>query len=356
MISKKQISKSNHKLRGTTLNEADISYNNFQNLKKHKTFLENTSPFRELNIHNNYKKFNHLDSTNYRSCHSAISNKPLELTNKFQFNQMRDEISLIQGKIQEIEKKYAVAHSNGIKKTQSHVNDQSRFIFNENQHYNTLETENIPNKTKELFEKSPLILNHKYTNNSLKSPNYHDNTRQTSFIDYRQTTTEGSVDPFLKKEYLFLINDWKDKFLQLSQDYEVLKKNFINEKQKNEELERLKTSNEEKNREISVLKCKLQGTFEEKDQLMYKYHQSESIRIEQSRLIQSLNAEIEKLNLSINTNTNKNVDKPKGNIEIDYKDEVKTKPSKDLKKKKPLSSKKSKSVTKDKKVTKRLNK
>jgi len=318
--------------------------------------LENTSPLRELNIQNNYQKFNHLNSSNYRSCHSAISNKPLELTNKFQFNQMRDEISLIQGKIQEIEKKYAVAHSNNINKTHSHINDQSRFISNENQHYNTLETENIPNKTKELFEKSPLILNHKYTNNSLKSPSYHENTRQTSFIDYRQTTTESNVDPLLKKEYLFLINDWKDKFLQLSQDYEVLKKNFLNEKQKNEELERLKTSYEENNREISVLKCKLQGTFEEKDQLMYKYHQSESIRIEQSRLIQSLNAEIEKLNLSNKTNTNIIVDKPKENIEIANKVEVKTKPFRDPKQKKSMSKKKSKSVAKDKKVVKRLNK
>lgn len=349
MISKKLKSKAILKFRGSA-KDFEISCKNIENYSKHNPSIQNKSPFRDLNLNNTYKSFNQMNPTNYRSCYSAVSNKPLELTNKFQFNQMRDEISLIQGKINEIEKKYSINQTHVFKKNHSHLNDQSPLYLNENQHYNTMETDNVPTKIKEVFDNSPLVLNYKYNTQNMKSPIYNDNTRQNSFIDYRQTTTESSIDPYLRKEYKFIINDWKDKFSQLSQEYEKLKTNFLAEKQKNLEFDKLRESLEERNREFSVLKCKLQGAFEEKDQLMYKYHQSESIRIEQSRLIQSLNNEIEKLTLSNKNNTNNHCDKSKEKIENVREIEGNTKNPKEKKKyKKSTSHKKSKSVTKTKK-------
>ena len=146
----------------------------------------------------------------------------------------------------------------------------------------------------------------------------------------------------LKFEYTNIIRDWKEKFYNLSNENENVKISLFQEKQKFLEFDKLRNLYEEINKEVFALKNQLTGAYDEKDQFMFKYHQSETIRIEQSRLIQSLNKDVEKLS-KMNSEIDKSIEKEKEN-----KDEKSTKDKKITKKKKQLNVK-SKSVVKTKK-------
>ena len=142
--------------------------------------------------------------------------------------------------------------------------------------------------------------------------------------------------------YSNIIRDWKEKFYNLSNENENVKISLFQEKQKFLEFDKLRNLYEEINKEVFALKNQLSGAYDEKDQFMFKYHQSETIRIEQSRLIQSLNKDVEKLS-KMNSEIDKSIEKEKEN-----KDEKSTKDKKITKKKKQLNVK-SKSVVKTKK-------
>ena len=219
-------------------------------------------------------------------------------------------------------------------------------------------------KTKNILDKtnSPKISNisqYVYKNNHSKN-NSVDHEYNSKFkSEYRPCKTEffnqddqNRQENRSKNKYMGIIDDWKEKYYILSNENEKLKLILNREKLKTKDFENLKNLYENSKEELTKFRMKVNNYNDEKEQINFKYHQSESIRIEQSRLIQSLKNEVDKL-LNL-TATKDAINKTKEIVEEkikDNSDEEKTSKEKKIKKKKKNTNTiKSKSVSKTKKI------
>ena len=266
------------------------------------------SPLYDRIQRKNKNEYNHNEEMNTRSNFSTISeNSENNLGSKF--SQMRNEISLLQNKIESIEKKYGIL--NLIKVLKEKINLNKTESYNEKYKLRGLNPNSfliglnqINHKTKFLTEKSPNI-NHNYINT-------YENIESISKInkDYRPSHSEnitvtkdnhdGQEIKLMNAEYINIIKNWKDKFYHLSEECENTRKILILEKQKSIEFEKLKCTKENCTKELFELKNQLSGLIEEKDKLIFRNNQSEIIRMEQSKIIQFLNNEIERFSKADN--------------------------------------------------------
>ena len=217
-------------------------------------------------------------------------------------------------------------------------------------------------KTKNILDKtnSPQIskIEHNVYNNYPSKSNSINNEYNAKFkSEFRQSLNEfpnydvnNKQDNCSKYEYLGIIRNWKEKYYQLLDESENIKSVLNHEKLKNHDSQNLKHSYEKSIEEVNELNRKMNNNKEEKEQLIYKYHQSETVRIEQSRLIQSLHKEVDRLSNNTVTKETINILKD-GSIEkVKEFSEEETSLKKNIKKRKKISNGlKSKSVSKIKK-------
>ena len=197
-------------------------------------------------------------------------------------------------------------------------NNISNVKYNDYQHNSSTDNSNedIYLKTKNILDKtnSPQlskIAHNVYSNYPSKSKSINNeynakfkSVLKQSLNEFPKYDVNNKQDNCSKYEYLGIIRNWKEKYYQLLDESENIKSVLNREKLKNHDSQNLKHSYQKSIEEVNELKRKMNNYNEEKEQIIYKYHQSESVRKEQSRLIQSLHKEVDRLsNNTVNTET-----------------------------------------------------